>query len=155
MFDYELELKCSAKQWDKFTDCPKDQLLASNKKELIIPLVGPSNNSEQYKLVLSHQLYFTKVEASLRLGEGKFKLIDTENHYICGTYEGYIDQTNDRDDLLLFLNIQGGTGQYEGLKGHVSATCIPDPADPSHRNLSLKGITKQIVAKSDNALACL
>jgi hypothetical protein len=60
-----------------------------------------------------------------------------------------------QDDLLLFLNIEGGSGQYEGLKGYLSVTCIPDSADPSQRNLSLKGITKQIQAKNDNALACL
>ena len=155
LFDYELELKCSSKQWDKFTECPKDQLLSNAKKELVIPVVDSGNNSGRYELVLSHQFYYTKVETSLRLGDGKFMLTDADDHYICGTYEGYIDQTDDRDDLLLFLNIKGGSGRYEGLNGHLSATCIPDPDNPSHRNLYLKGITKQSVQLKDNVVACL
>ncbi len=154
MITQELELRCASDSWNQFVKCTRGRHFDEQKNEFKIP-VTTLDNFKHYELVLSHNSYGTKIEESTRLGEGKFKLIDATKHFVCGTYEGYVDQTNDRDDVLLFLKIEGGSGQYKGMRGFLSAACVPDPENPSNRNLSLKGKIKKMERQNIEAMACL
>jgi len=154
-FDYELKFNCTSNLWNQFA-CYKYPLSDElNRNELIATLVCTSNTFGQFDLVMSHTSYKSKSGNPVRMGEGTFKLSGENNQEIFGTYEGYADHCKNHKDVILFLSIKGGTGDYEGVKGYLSARCVPDDVQPGKKVLTLKGTIKQIHNNSFNTLAHL
>jgi len=153
--DYDITFQCTSDHWNQFASNKQDHQSGMSRNELKTSLVCTSNTFGDFELEMSHLCYQTKVAESVRLGDGHFKLIGADGDYIVGTYEGYTDETKNHKDILLFLSIEGGTGKYSEVKGYLGATCVPDPENPSIRNLNLKGTIKHFHESTENTLASL
>lgn len=138
-FDYELKLKCATDFWDQFAKDHINQATLPDNSDLKTSLVCLSKKSDKYDLVLTYANYKGELGESLRMGEGDFKMIGKSGDYIFGTYEGMADQEGNHQDLLLFFNVEGGTGTFEGAYGQFSTKCQPDEINPKVKVLSLKG----------------
>ena len=154
-FDYDLRFKCTSNLWNQFASYKHPSSGKMNRNELKTTLVCTSNTFGKFDLVMSHTSYKSESGNTVRMGEGTFKMSGENNQKIFGTYEGFADHCKNHKDVILFLSIKGGTGDYEGVKGYLSARCVPDNVQPGKKVLTLKGTIKQIHYNSLNTLAHL
>lgn len=154
-FDYNLKFTCNSSLWNQFAgnkNCLHGQ---QNKHELKTSLICTSNTFGTYDLVMSHISYNGSLGETVRMGEGTFAISGEDGQQIFGTYEGYVDHAKNRKDVLLFLCIKGGTGDYEGVKGYLSARCVPDGEYSGLKFLTLKGSIRRVHKKNSILLTRL
>jgi hypothetical protein len=139
-FDYELKFNCTSDLWSQFSNYKYPLSDRLNRNELKTSLVSTSNTFGDFELEMSHTSYKSEAENPIRMGEGTFKMSGENNQEIFGTYEGFADNK----DVILFLSIDGGTGDYEDLNGYLSVRCIPDEIHPNKKVLTMKGTITRI-----------
>ena len=154
-FEYDLKFTCNSNLWNQFAgnkSCIPGQ---QNKHELKTSLICTSYTFGKYELVMSYTSYNSSLGETVRMGEGTFAMSGDNGQQIFGTYEGYTDHTNGRKDVILFLCIKGGTGDYTGARGYLSAICVPDRKKSRLKYLTLKGSIRRVHKKKLNVLARL
>ncbi len=154
-FDYDLKFTCNSSLWNQFAGNKSWLPDQQNKHELKTSLICTSNTFGTYDLVMSHISFKSDFGETIRMGEGIFSLSGDNGQMIYGTYEGYVDHHKNRKDVMLFLSIKGGTGDYTGARGSLSAICVSDRKNSELKHLTLKGSVRRVHKKKSNVLARL
>lgn len=94
-------------------------------------------NSIEFKVASTTAV--DQLNGMVQMGSGSFIIKCKDRQEVHGSFEGFADQSISREDVMIYLTVEGGTGKFELSSGYLKIKI--DHSDPKANEgvISVKG----------------